>query len=129
MEKFDKMVATNKAKSLEKIEKAQKTISIMLQENVQISVGELVKQTGLSRAFFYKNKEVSKALEQAKDLQKGKTYTRVQKVILDKAMDKQVQILQRQIDKLKNDNGNLSKKNQELQKALNKKDLNYIKNL
>lgn len=129
MTKYDKMVATNKATSMSKIEKAKREIALMVQENVQVTVGELVKKTGLSRAFFYKNKEVCKVLEQAKDLQKGKTYTRAQKVILDKAMDRQVQILQKQIDKLKSDNGDLSKKNQELKKALNKKDLNFIKNL
>lgn len=129
MEKHEKMVATNRATSLAKIEKAKREIANMLQENVQVTVGELVKKTGLSRAFFYKNEEVCKALRQARDLQKGKTYTRAQKVVLDKAMDKQLQILQRQIDKLKNENGSLEKKNQELKKALNKKDLNFIKNL
>mgnify|MGYP001128834325 FL=1 len=44
-------------------------------------------------------------------------------------MDKQLQILQQQIEKLKSENGSLTKKNQDLQKALNKKDLNFIKNL
>ena len=44
-------------------------------------------------------------------------------------MDKQLQILHQQLEKLKNENNGLSKKNQELQKALNKKDLNFIKNL
>ena len=48
---------------------------------------------------------------------------------VDKAMDKQLQVLQQQIEKLKNENSSLSKKNQDLQKALNKKDLNFIKNL
>ena len=69
------------------------------------------------------------ALENARDLQDGKALTRPQKVILDAAMDKQLQILQQQIEKLKNENSSLSKKNQDLQKALNKKDLNFIKNL
>ena len=37
--------------------------------------------------------------------------------------------LQYSINQLKNENSSLSKKNQDLQKALNKKDLNFIKNL
>lgn len=129
MTKYDRMVATNKATSTAKIAKAKTEISKMVSENIQVTVGELVKRTGLSRGFFYKNEEVSRALENARDLQDGKALTRPQKVILDKAMDKQLQVLQQQIEKLKSENSSLSKKNQDLQKALNKKDLNFIKNL
>ena len=129
MTKYDRMVATNKATSTAKIAKAKAEISKMVSKNIQVTVGELVKRTGLSRGFFYKNEEVSRALENARDLQDGKALTRPQKVILDKAMDKQLQVLQQQIEKLKNENSSLSKKNQDLQKALNKKDLNFIKNL
>ena len=129
MTKYDRMVATNKATSTAKIAKAKAEISKMVSENIQLTVFLLLKRTGLSRGFFYKNEEVSRALENARDLQDGKALTRPQKVILDKAMDKQLQVLQQQIEKLKNENSSLSKKNQDLQKALNKKDLNFIKNL
>ena len=97
MTKYDRMVATNKATSTAKIAKAKAEISKMVSENIQVTVGELVKRTGLSRGFFYKNEEVSRALENARDLQDGKALTRPQKVILDKAMDKQLQVLQQQI--------------------------------
>ena len=129
MTKYDRMVATNRATSDAKIAKAKAEIAKMVSEDIQVTVGELVKRTGLSRGFFYKNEEVSRALENARDLQDGKALTRPQKVILDAAMDKQLQILQQQIEKLKSENSSLSKKNQDLQKALNKKDLNFIKNL
>ena len=127
--KYDRMVATNRATSDAKIAKAKAEIAKMVSENIQVTVGELVKRTGLSRGFFYKNEEVCRALENARDLQDGKALTRPQKVILDAAMDKQLQILQQQIEKLKSENSSLTKKNQDLQKALNKKDLNFIKNL
>lgn len=129
MTKYDRMVATNRATSEAKIARAKAEIAKMVSENIQVTVGELVKRTGLSRGFFYKNEEVGQALENARDLQDGKALTRPQKVILDAAMDKQLQILQQQIEKLKSENSSLSKKNQDLQKALNKKDLNFIKNL
>ena len=129
MTKYDRMVATNRATSEAKIAKAKAEIAKMVSENIQVTVGELVKRTGLSRGFFYKNEEVCRALENARNLQDGKALTRPQKVILDAAMDKQLQILQQQIEKLKSENSSLSKKNQDLQKALNKKDLNFIKNL
>lgn len=127
--KYEQMVATNKATSRAKIDKAKAEIRKMLQENLQVTVGELVKRTGLSRGFFYKNEEVAQALENARDLQQGKAYTKPQKVILDTAMDKQLQIMQKQIEKLKAENQELTKSNQDLQKALNKKDLAFIKNL
>ena len=129
MTKYDRMVATNKATSTAKIAKAKAEISKMVSENIQVTVGELVKRTGLSRGFFYKNEEVSRALENARDLQDPKDLNRHQKVIIEKTMDKQLQVLQQQIEKLKSENSSLSKKNQDLQKALNKKDLNFIKNL
>ena len=129
MPQYDRIVAPHHATSTAKIAKAKAEISKMVSENIQVTVGELVKRTGLSRGFFYKNEEVSRALENARDLQDGKALTRPQKVILDKAMDKQLQVLQQQIEKLKSENSSLSKKNQDLQKALNKKDLNFIKNL
>ena len=129
MTKYDRMVATNRATSEAKIAKAKAEIAKMVSENVQVTVADLVKRTGLSRGFFYKNNEVAIALEDARELQNGQALTRPQKVILDRAMDKQLQILQQQIEKLKSENSSLSKKNQDLQKALNKKDLNFIKNL
>jgi prefoldin subunit 5 len=44
-------------------------------------------------------------------------------------MDKQLEILQSQIVQLQTENDDLKKKNAKLQRALNKKDLNFIKNL
>ncbi len=129
MTNYDRMVATNRATSEAKIAKAKAEIAKMVSENVQVTVADLVKRTGLSRGFFYKNDEVAIALEDARELQNGQALTRPQKVILDRAMDKQLQILQQQIEKLKSENSSLTKKNQDLQKALNKKDLNFIKNL
>lgn len=127
--KYERMVAANKATSRAKINKAKMEISNMLLENIQVTVGELVKRTGFSRGFFYKNEEVVYAIENAKNLQRGKAYTKPQKAILDRAMDKQLQVMQKQIEKLKAQNQQLEKLNQDLQKALNKKDLAYIKSL
>lgn len=41
--KYEQMVATNKATSRAKIDKAKAEIRKMLQENLQVTVGELVK--------------------------------------------------------------------------------------
>ena len=113
MSKYDKMVANNQAASREKIDCARKAILLLLEEDRQVTVCELVKRTGLSRGFFYKNPEISKELDRARD----------------KAMDNQLQVLQQQIVKLKKENETLKAENQKLEKALKKKDLAFIKSL
>lgn len=129
MEKYDRMLEKNRCTSREKIDKAKMEINEMLKSDIEVSVHELVKRTGLSRGFFYKNKEVNEALERARDLQKGKTFHKPQELILNKAMEIQVIALQKQIDKLMLANKGLKAENQRLQKILNKKEIVYLKNL
>ena len=129
MAKYEKMLEKNRCTSREKIDKAKMEINSMLQSDTEVSVCELVKRTGLSRGFFYKNEEVNTALERDRDLQKGKTFHKPQEVVLNKAMEFQLIALQKQIDKLQSDNKNLKTENQKLQKALNKKDIAFLKSL
>ena len=55
MSKYDKMIEENQRKSKEKIELALQAIQDMLANKERISVPKLMKKTGLSRGFFYKN--------------------------------------------------------------------------
>lgn len=63
--KYDKMIAVNKAESEQKIKKAIRAIDDMGARGLPISVTELVRWTGLSRGFFYKNEQVRQKLEEA----------------------------------------------------------------
>ena len=65
MSKYSKMVESNQKASKEKIDCAIRTIKEMLDKEEQLLVCELVRKTGLSRAFFYKNPTVSKFLNEA----------------------------------------------------------------
>lgn len=58
MSKYDKMIEENQRKSKEKIELALQAIQDMLANKERISVPKLMKKTGLSRGFFYKNPTV-----------------------------------------------------------------------
>ena len=78
---------------------------------------------------FYKNEEVNEALERARDLQKGKTFHKQQEVILNKAMEIQIATLHKRLDKLQSENERLMAEKQRLQKALNKKDLAFLKRM
>lgn len=129
MSNFSKMLEANKASSKEKEEKAVREITKMLEEDIQVNVAVLVKRTGLSRAFFYKNPKAVAALMDAREKQKSRTFTHPAKVILDKAMDRQIEILKIENGKLKQQVADLEKENTELKIAINKKTLKVIKGL
>ena len=127
MKNYEKMVESNHQRNQNKIDLAVSEIQKMLDENLRVAVGELVKRTGLSRGFFYKNGEVRRALDRAQDLQSCKTFVKPQQVILDKAMEKQLLLVKRQLVNAQEENQTLKEENQRLQRALKKKELNFIK--
>ena len=123
MSKYDKMIEENQRKSKEKIELALQAIQDMLANKERISVPKLMKKTGLSRGFFYKNLTVRDTLNQAVEQQAGMIE------ILNMAMEKQIELLNQKVAALSRENKELKRKNEKLQKALRKQDLNFIKNL
>ena len=119
------MIEENQRKSKEKIELALQAIQDMLANKERISVPKLMKKTGLSRGFFYKNPTVRDTLNQAVEQQAGMIDPR--REILNMAMEKQIELLK--VAALSRENKELKRKNEKLQKALRKQDLNFIKNL
>lgn len=63
--KYDKMVEITQAESQRKMEIARKAIEEMLSNMERVTVAGLVRKTGLSRGFFYKNVQVRQKLEEA----------------------------------------------------------------
>ena len=122
MSKYDKMLEVNHKQSVEKIQRAK----LAIEEEDKVTVPKLMKKTGLSRGFFYKNPEVRKAVDRALQLQAGMVDKR--RKILDMAMDNRILQLEQQVAKLKRENETLRKENEAMRKALNKRDLNLIKN-
>ena len=127
MNKYDKMIEENQRKSKEKICLAQQTIHDMVTNKERITVPKLMKKTGLSRGFFYKNPTVRDLMNQAVEEQAGMIDPR--REILNMAMEKQIELLNQKIAALTRENSELKKKNEKLQKALKKQDLSFIKNL
>lgn len=127
MSKYDRMIETNKERSDEKVASAKRAIRKLMEDGERISVPQLMKMTGLSRGFFYKNAIVRAEIDHAMEQQAGTVDPR--RSILDQAMDSRIELLQQQIAELKRENAKLLTENQRLQKALNKKSLNIIKNL
>ena len=126
MSKYDKMLEVNHKQSVEKIQRAKLAIQEKIKEEDKVSVPILLQKTGLSRGSFYKNPEVRKAVDRALQLQAGMVDKR--RKILDMAMDSRILQLEQQVVKLKRENETLRKENEAMRKALNKRDLNLIKN-
>ena len=122
MNKYDKMIEENQRKSKEKIYLAQQTIHDMVANKERITVPKLMKKTGLSRGFFYKNPTIRDLMNQAIEEQAGMIDPR-------REILKQIELLNQKVAALTRENSELKKKNEKLQKALKKQDLNFIKNL
>ena len=95
MSKYDKMIEENQRKSKEKIGLAQQTIQDMLANKERITVPKLMKKTGLSSGFFYKNPTIRDIMNQAVEEQAGMIDPR--REILNMAMEKQIDLLNQKI--------------------------------
>ena len=94
MKKYEKMIERNRKESKEKVLRALAAINQLVMEQERVSVPKLVRITGLSRGFFYKNPKVRNEL--------------------DHAMEKQISLLEQQVTSLKVENGLLKMENQKL---------------
>lgn len=97
MEKHEHMVIQNRRNSQDKVDKAIAAMNKMFNDDEQIVVCTLVKKTGLSRAFFYNNEAVHNELVRLQELQEGKSFVAPQKVVINKAMDKEIELLKKKI--------------------------------
>ena len=123
MEKHEKMVLNNRIRSQNKVDKAVTEIKRMLTEDEQVVVGALVKRTGLSRAFFYNNRAVHEELIRAQDIQEGKSFVTQQKVIINKAVDREIDLLKKKLVEKEQEIDRLKAEMVQLKKAANAKAL------
>lgn len=125
MNKYDNMIEKNRKASEEKIAKAKGAVRQMIEEEEKVTIQKLVKKTGLSRGFFYKNPVVRKEIDRALDLQAGMVDSK--RKVLDMVMENRIGLLEQTIVKLKKENAELKRQNEKLQKLLNKKNLSILK--
>lgn len=135
--KYDKMVAVNKAESEKKIELAIQAIEDMSSKIGYISVAELVKQTGLSRGFFYKNKIVRERLDQVSEnvdilvkgiyLREGDDIQGLRKKL--KQLDGENNKLKLKIQDLQRQNEELQREMEKYHKRADKKEMDILKKL
>lgn len=125
MNKYDNMIEKNRKASEEKIARAKSAVREMIEEEEKVTIPKLMKKTGLSRGFFYKNPAVRKEIDRALNLQAGMVDNR--RKILDMAMESRIGMLEQTVAKLKKENDELKTQNTKLQRLLNKKNLSILK--
>ena len=111
--KYDKMVAITQAESQRKMNIAKNTISDMLKNMERITVAELVKRTGLSRGFFYKNELIRREMDDAIHRQEA-IFKNRNPVTMDRKLENSVIDLRIELLKAKAENEKLSEQNQDL---------------
>ncbi|EOS37033.1 hypothetical protein D3Z53_12805 [Lachnospiraceae bacterium] len=125
MSKYDNMIERNRKVSEEKISRAKSAIREMIEDEEKVTIPKLMKKTGLSRGFFYKNATVRKEIDRALDLQAGMVDSK--RKILDLAMENRIELLEKTIKELKKENMELKQQNEKQQKLLNKRNLSILK--
>ena len=98
MNKYDNMIEWNRKASEEKISKAKSAIREMIEDEEKVTIPKLMKKTGLSRGFFYKNPTVRKEMDRALDLQAGMVDSK--RKVLDLAMENRIELLEKTIREL-----------------------------
>ena len=140
--KYDKMVAITQAESQRKMNIAKNTISDMLKNMERITVAELVKRTGLSRGFFYKNELIRREMDDAIHRQEA-IFKNRNPVTMDRKLENSVIELWIELFKAKAEYEKLSvlshaliRKNEQLcqqvdklQKQIGKKQISLLKRL
>ena len=129
MKSYEKMVAVNRQTSERKELIAIEAMRKKYESQEQVSVVALVKETGLSRGFFYKNERVRTELRRLQKLQAGMDFTATRKVVLDKAIVLRIKELEAENRLLKMEIADLLDKNNKLEKVAQRKKEDYFNEL
>ena len=114
--RYDKMIEVCHEQSVRKMKIAKKEIEKMLESNEKITVTALVRKTGFSKGFFYRNDEMRRLVNEAMH-QQSVTYNPKQ-VIIYMAMEERLLNTKIAVQKLKAQIRDLEKRNEELQHEL-----------
>ena len=129
MKSYEKMVAVNRQTSERKELIAIEAMRKKYESQEQVSVVALVKETGLSRGFFYKNERVRTELRRLQKLQAGMDFTATRKVVLDKAIVLRIKELEAENRLLNMQLADLLDKNNKLEKVAQRKKEDYFNEL
>lgn len=117
------MVAYNHKKSQAMAERVCKTIDRLTEAKEIVTIKRLMKETGASRSFFYKNTAVVEKLREVRERQMSGNFTAAPKIVLDTAMERVLEMQKDKLEKVCQERDELKAERDKLKKALDKKDL------
>lgn len=97
MANYTNMLKSNHDRSEAMLNLSLTTIAEMVEDGEKVTVAELVRRTGFSRDYFYKNKDVHEALTNAISLQIGKVFINRKEESLLKATRRENELLKLKI--------------------------------
>lgn len=122
-DKTTAMVAYNHKKSQAMAERVCKVIDRLMAAKEVVTVKRLMKETGASRSFFYKNTAVVEKLREVRERQMSGNFTAAPKIVLDTAMERVLEMQKDKLEKVCQERDELKAERDKLKKALDKKDL------
>ena len=129
MAKQDNMVQRNREESRAKAEKAIAVMSKLYQNGEQVTIAALMRKTGLSRAFFYNNKDVHAELRRFQGMQEGQSFVYPQKVVLDNVLEKSIVMLKKKLAEREKQIEKVQEENERLRKMLSTKVVSTIERI
>ena len=114
--KYDKMKECNQEENRKKVELAITEIKRMETAGKKISVSELSKNTGLSKAFFYKNEDVRTVLDASTEQQREKNFVAIKEEVKRMSLERQVEYYEKKIKELIRENESLQVENAKLKR-------------
>lgn len=129
MNKYERMVEVNRLRSERMENTAIEAIRKKYEAQEQLRIATLVEETGLSRAFFYKNERVCTEFRRLQKLQGKIDLPKTRKVVLDKAIVLRIKELEAENRLLKMEIADLLDKNNKLEKVAQRKKEDYFNEL
>ena len=114
--KYDRMKECNQEENRKKVELAITEIKKMETEGKKISVSELSRNTGLSKAFFYKNEDVRSILDASTEQQREKNFVAIKEEVKRMSLERQVEFYEKKIKELIRENEILQAENAKLKR-------------
>ena len=105
------MKECNQEENRKKVELAITEIKRMETEGKKISVSELSKNTGFSKAFFYKNEDVRSVLDASTEQQREKNFVAIKEEVKRMSLERQVEYYEKKIKELIRENEILQAEN------------------
>ena len=116
--KYDKIVEISKERSKQYTKIAFGAIEEMLREGEWITTAQLMRKTKLSKAIFYRNKDVRRMLEDARYRQQCMLKTNLDSVIEIEDLQEKLRRLNLEMVKLRAENQELQLINRNLQREI-----------